>query len=189
MTATKLLVTYHYKDGEWEHWEPGTPGPFTFELWNGCHDDEVVLYGYEDGGNRRVALKVSDGYPGIDAPVSECIKTPTRYSAAYKWSYTHAVLYGNPRTPHDPYVVVLEIAEDAFKHPDYERDYGSVSPFPYLVYANLGFTTHTIFVDTFPDLIRLLGEILPAVGSPPPRNAQLYALHKWAATFGQTLID
>jgi hypothetical protein len=182
MTATKLMHAYRYQGGEWEYIEPHNPSDYTFELWNGSHEDEVTLYGYEDGGNRRVALKVSGGYPGIDAPASERIKTHTRYSAAYKWGYAHAVLYGDPRTPQDPYVAVLEIAEDAFKHPDYERDYGPVSPHPYAVFVHLGFTTHTVFVDGFPDLTRLLGEVLPLVGSPKPKDVSLYDLHKWAAT-------
>jgi hypothetical protein len=188
MTATKLMQPYLYRDGEWEALDPNY-GDYTFDLWNGSPDDDVTLFGHEDGGNRRVTLEVSDGFTSVDAPRDELIKYHTRYSAAYKWSYSHALLYGSPRTPHDPYVTVLEIAEDAHKDPEYEKDYGPVSPYPYLVHVNLGFTTHTVFADGFPDLTRLLGEVLPLIGNPPPRNAEIYGLHKWAASWGEFPIE
>ncbi len=65
---------------------------------------------------------------------------------------------------------------------------GPVSPHPYLVYVQLGFTTHTVFVDSFPDLVRLLGEVLPMIGNPAPKDTSLYSLHKWYATWGQIPI-
>jgi hypothetical protein len=123
----------------------------------------------------------------LDAPVSERIQGCTRYSAAWKWGYAHAVLYGNPRTPHDPHITVLEIAEDAFIIPEdapeeYPRE--PVPPFPYAVLIQLGFTTHLVFADNLPDLTRLMGEVLPLIGSPAPQNVEIYDLHKWDATYG-----
>src|SRR5918999_5157672 len=105
MTATKLLHTYRYHDGEWETREPMGPGPtrgdaealgFEFELWNGTHDDEVEMWGYEGapGNERRVTLTVRGGLAPtdtLDADPWEGIRYSSRYSAAYKWSYTDAV--------------------------------------------------------------------------------------------------
>jgi hypothetical protein len=179
LTATKLLCVYHYRDGEWET-QPPDFGGYVFELWNGCHDDTVVMYGYEDNDNQRVTLKVSGKYGGIVAPLDEQIKEATRFSAASKWGYCHAVMYGNPRSPLKPHVVVLEIAEDG-----YEEVYKHLSPHPYLVYVHLGFTTHMVFVDSFPDLTRLLGEVLPMIGNPALTEPDIYDLHKWAATYGR----
>jgi hypothetical protein len=179
MTATKLLKAYVYRDGEWEESEPHFDD-YNFELWNGSHNDDVHMFGYEDGGNRRVDITVKGAYPGVPGDTS--VLYHSRYSAAYKWSYAHAVFYGDPTSRFEPHVVVLEIAEDAYRSeeggdPEYEEIYGPVSP--YLVYVDIGFTTHTVFVDTFPDLVGLLGEVLPLVGNPTPRETQLYALHKW----------
>lgn len=189
MTATKLMQPYLYRDGEWEALEIPC-NDYAFELWNGSHLDDVTLYGHEDGGNRRVTLKVTgEDLPTLSLPATERIKYPTHYSAAYKWSYSHAFCYGFPRTPHDPHVVVLEISEDAFKHPEYAKDAGPVSPYPYAIHVQLGFARQTIFVDDFPDLARLLGEVLPLVGNPPPRNVAIYGLHKWSASWGEFPIE
>ena len=150
MTATKLMHTYRYHGGEWE-----TRGPqsarYEWELWRGVHNDAVPMRGFEDGGNREVRIVVKPSRGDISLPDRAMEDRTTRFSAAYKWGYAHAVLYGDPQTPHDPHVTVLEIAEDAFEGAR------PVSPHPYLVYVNLGFTTHTIFVDGFPSLARLLG--------------------------------
>lgn len=192
MAATKLMQPYLYRDGEWESQEFLPAEEFQtmeFELWNGTHDDDVTLFGHEDGGNRRVALKVADGFASLDAPRAEQIKYPTRYSAARKWGYAHAFLYGLPRTPLESHVVVLEIAEDASSDPESVRRFGPVSPYPYLVYVNLGFTTHTVFLDGFPDLVRLLGAVLPLIGNPPPRDVEVYGLHKWEASYGLFPIE
>jgi hypothetical protein len=184
MTATKLLTTYVYQAGQWEARDPDY-GNYSFELWNGTHDDEVCVCGYEDGGDLFIRLKVHGGFMPSSAEMEhpeQCIEYSSRYSAAWKWGYTHAVLYGIPRMPHEPHVVVLEIAEDAFEGDEH------VSPYPYLVYVNLGFTTHTVFTDGFADLVRLLGEVLPIVGNPAPRDVDVYQLHKWQASYGQTPI-
>ena len=66
--------------------------------------------------------------------------------------------------------------------------FGPVVPFPYLVYVNLGFTTHAVFIDGFPDLVGLLNEVLPLVGNPLPRNVEIYHLHKWQTSYGRTPI-
>lgn len=187
MTATKLLQVYHYRDGEWERKDPNY-GEYSFELWNGCHDDTVVMYGYEGNDDQRVTLEVSGNSIDVDAPLEEQIKNHTRFSAAKKWGYCYAVLYGNPSTPHDPHVAVLEIAEDAFLGQFVEVGEPDPSPHPYLVYVQLAFATHTVFVDSFPDLTRLLGEILPLVGNPPPVDVDIYGLHKWQATWGRIPI-
>ena len=177
MTATELMHTYRYHGGEWE-----TRGPqsarYEWELWSGVHHDAVPMRGFEDGGNREVRIVVKPSREGISLPDRPMEDRTTRFSAAYKWGYARAVLYGDPPTPHDPHVTVLEIAEDAFE------EARPVSPHPYLVYANLGLTTHTIFVDGgFPSLTRLLGEILPLLGgSPKPQAVSLYDLHKWETT-------
>jgi hypothetical protein len=89
--------------------------------------------------------------------------------------------------------VVLEIAEDAFSDTgdeEYAKAYGPVAPFPYLVYAEgIGLTSQTIFVDGFPDLVRLLNELLPLIGRPTPRMATLYRLHKWWASWGHFPLE
>ncbi len=188
MTATKLMTAYVYRNGAWEERKPNYE-EFTFELWNGTHDDEVEVYGHEDGGNRHTCLRVQGRNFSMDQSREDAVLNSTRYSAAWKWGYAHAVLYGNPKTPHKPYIAVLEIAEDAFKDTDYEADYGPVSPFPYAVFVNLGFTTHLVFVDGFADLAGLMNEVLPLIGSPAPQDVEIYHLHKWQATYGDFPIE
>lgn len=191
MTATKLMTTYVYRNGAWEERTPDY-GDYTFELWNGCHNDPVTVCGHEDGGNRFVRLLIQGGMSALDERVEDAIRRSTRYSAAWKWGYSHAVLYGNPRTPHDPHIAVLEIAEDAFNVPaeapaEYQME--PVSPFPYVVFVNLAFTTHVVFADGFADLAGLMNEVLPLIGNPIPRNVEIYHLHKWQATYGDFPIQ
>jgi len=174
------MNVYTYSGGEWEARDPMF-GEYSFELWNGCHEDTVTMYGYDEN-DQWVRLEVSKRNTDIDGPIADQIKNTTRYSAANKWGYSHAVIYGRPRTPHQPHVVVLEIAEDG-----YEGIYENLSPYPYLVYVHLAFTTHLILVDSFADLAKLLGEVLPLVGNPvsAPATVEMLDLHKWDATYGQ----
>ena len=185
MTATKLIAVYRYQSGDWENIEPMHTG-YAFELWNGTHDDTVTVIGFEDDGHRRVSIDVAPQPYERERCLEGDIQRPTRFSAVYKWGYAHAVIYGAPRTPHDPYVAVLEIAEDAFlDYPVHTDADNEPSPHPYLAYVQLAFATHAIFADSFPDLTQLLGEVLPLVGNPAPREVDIYDLHKWEATWGR----
>jgi hypothetical protein len=173
MTALQLMYVYRYSSGTWEAREPGRIGDYTFELWNGSHKDAVTMRGFEDGGNREVSILVKD-----DQFSDTIVDETSRFSAAHKWGYAHAVLYGDPTTPSDPYVVVLEIAEDASEEDEH------VSPHPYMVIANLAFTEHVAFADSLPDLVGLMGELQPLLGQAKPRKINLYDLHKWSVNSG-----
>jgi hypothetical protein len=172
VTATKLMKVYRYLDGKWEAQEPNFTD-YTFEIWNGTHEDEVVMAGFEDGGNREVRIVVKGDQFG------DTIEDETsRFSAACKWGYAHAVLYGDPSTPHDPYIVVLEIAEGTFEEDEH------VSPYPYMVIAHVVFADHVVFLEGFPNLGKLMGELRPLVGGGKPQDIDLYDLHKFAVNYG-----
>lgn len=168
MTATKLCKSYLYRSGEWEEipWvmdenrEILDLYTMAFEMGNGSHDETVTLYGYpyNDNTHGRGEIHLNDS---------------SHYSAAWKWHYSQGALYGKPYSSLDPYVAVLEIAEDACA--DYQE---FVSPYPFAVFVHLVFTTHLVFADSFPDLVRLLNEVLPLV-TPSPAREDLYRLHEW----------
>ncbi len=163
MTATKLIKSYLYRNGSWEdvEWANGNEiNELAFDIGNGSHEDDVAICGYPLDDNTHTCGVV--GSAGS-----------SRFSAAYKWGYAHAVLYGSPRGSLDPYVAVLEIAEDACDGDEH------LSPYPYAVLVNLVFNTHVVFADSFPDLIGLLNEVLPLVNPVPPTYQNLYRLHEW----------
>jgi hypothetical protein len=180
MTAIKLDEVYLYKGGEWESLGINFED-YTFQMWNGTHEDGVLICGIDEN-DEFDRLKVQGGLLSPDNTVEQRITTPSRFSAASKWGYSHAILYGRPRTPHDPHVIVLEIAEDAYEEED-------ISPYPYAVYVDLAFATHLVFVDNFPDLVRLMQDVLPLIGSPAPEDVQMYDLHKWDRSYGRIAIN
>ena len=163
MTVDKIMKAYLYEAGEW------TPLDFEYNPWAGdiafgTHDEPVEMRAYPDDG--------SDGLPVVVDPGVESTRT-SHFSAASKWGYAHAALYGNPKNLYDPYVAVLEIAEDAFP-----GTYEPLSPHPYMVVFRLAFGETVVFADSTPDLVRLLHELLPLV-TPAPSGPDIYGLHEW----------
>jgi hypothetical protein len=175
----QLDVAYVYADGQWNNLEAHADSDWYRELTLGTHDDAVPMHGFEEGGNREVSIVVQRSEEP-SPPAKTLEDQPSTFSTAYKWGYAHSVLYGKPATPNDLYVVVLEISEDAYG--GIHQNLSPLSPYPYMVMVHYAFTETVVFAHNFPDLVRLLGEVLPLVASAPPSTPSLYDLHKWSVT-------
>ncbi len=164
-------LIYVYADGAWKTLE-AEPG-WRFDLAIGDHTDSVVM---PTGDGDIVVEPPQAPVPREEERIVE--DRPSLFSTACKYGFSRGLLYGQPQTQDEAYVVVLE------EHgKPRSATQAEVTPYHYMVVVSITDVIEAkVFVDGVPDLIRLLAEVLPLVPPRPPTVQSIYELHKWSVT-------